>query len=194
MSSVLAMRAASSIGRALPTDHQRAPATRSAATGSDGPSPRRTPRSPRAVISSATPQSSPWPWRRACRPCRRARPRSRPAGRSCCPGMTSGTSMLPPNGPGDSVVIASSCGRDRQRAHERLPRERDADVVVRQHPVARAARSQTRSGSGSCSVRVIAVEVRPPKYGISALTAKSRVGSIRWMRTASVSPGSAPST
>lgn len=53
---------------------------------------------------------------------------------------------------------------------------------------------KTCSGSGSFSIAVRSVPVRPPKLGMCALATKSRVGSISRISTANVSPFSAPST
>src|SRR2546430_871287 len=62
----------------------------------------------------------------------------------------------------------------------------------------RAARSScqihTTSGSGSCRVAVRCVEVSAPNRGTVVDAAQSRAGSIDTKCTATVSPGSAPST
>src|SRR5207248_3675024 len=49
-------------------------------------------------------------------------------------------------------------------------------------------------GSGGCNVAVACVEVSAPKRGTVVDAAQSRAGSIDTKCTASVSPGSAPST
>ena len=54
--------------------------------------------------------------------------------------------------------------------------------------------SQTRSSSGGCSIAVVWVAVSAPKWGNVDDTAQSRAGSMETKWTASVSPGSAPST
>ena len=78
------------------------------------------------------------------------------------PGQTSGTSMFPPNGPGDSVVIASSWG-----ATASVPMKGShgsATPTSSFDSMASASRqTHTRSGRGSWSVRVMGVEVSPPK-------------------------------
>ncbi len=53
---------------------------------------------------------------------------------------------------------------------------------------------QTVSGSGGCNVAVVCVEVSAPKRGTVVEAAQSRAGSIDTKCTATVSPGSAPST
>ena len=53
---------------------------------------------------------------------------------------------------------------------------------------------QTSSGSGSCNVTVLVVEVSAPNNGNVVETAQSLDGSIETKCSASVSPGSAPST
>ena len=101
--------------------------------------------------------------------------------------------MFPPKGPGDRAVIASRSG-----ATASVPmkgchgRERPRSSLT--SSPSRRRQTQTFSASDGCSVRVSVVDVSPPKNGIRQLTAKSRVGSMSSMLTASTSPGSAPST
>ena len=78
------------------------------------------------------------------------------------PGQTSGTSMLPPNGPGASAVIASRSGATASvpmnGSHGSSTPRSSLTILP-----STSFHTQTFSGSGSCSVRVMAVEVRPPK-------------------------------
>jgi hypothetical protein len=100
--------------------------------------------------------------------------------------------MLPPWSKGVSAEIASSSGAVPMVPMKGRHGNRSRLLWV-SHP-SRSSYSQTRSGTESCSVRVNLVEVSPPKNGMNALTAQSRVASISRMCTASVSPGSAPTT
>ncbi|WP_207956395.1 hypothetical protein [Rubrobacter marinus] len=78
------------------------------------------------------------------------------------PGQTSGTSMFPPKGPGASALMASRSG-----ATARVPMKGcQSSSTPRSSLVSLSPSSfhtHVFSGNGSCSVRVMAVEVRPPK-------------------------------
>ena len=116
------------------------------------------------------------------------------------PARISGVSMLPPCASGTSaertsrfagatptVPCIGSIGRSTVKSpkraanrHTRLPRS--------------SSQIHTTSGSGSCRVAVRWVEVSAPNRGTVVDAAQSRAGSIDTKCTASVSPGSAPST
>jgi hypothetical protein len=116
------------------------------------------------------------------------------------PARISGVSMLPPNASGTSADLTSRLAG----ATPMVPcigfigSSAVNSLSLAEKPQVRRARSSsqihTTSGSGSCRVAVRCVDVSAPNSGTVVDAAQSRLGSIEMKCTASVSPGSAPST
>ncbi len=108
--------------------------------------------------------------------------------------------MLPPNASGTSAERTSRLagatptvpciGFIGSSAVQSLSRAMNWQVPL----VRSSSQIQTTSGSGSCRVAVRCVEVSAPNSGTVVDAAQSRAGSSETKCTATVSPGSAPST